>query len=63
MKALTLFTTYPCCGRASRLRALEMVPREKYDRACRRCEILWAVTRTIVAAKGGVRVDMLVWES
>ena len=60
--------TYPCCPiRWVYFQALESVPREVYDIACRICKTKWTVTRTTlregVECRPGVkRIDKLEWE-
>jgi hypothetical protein len=61
METLMLATTYPCCERPARLRAIVEVPRETYRRRCAGCETTWQVARTTTMLGGGVRVDCLTW--
>lgn len=61
-----LHTTFPCCGGKSRFTAVEAVPKEAYDRTCRRCGQEWTVRRTTLptsdfARQLGTRFDSLVW--
>lgn len=58
---LTLNTTYPCCGKVARFRAIDRVPRERYERVCHACETRWEVTRSSLGERDGVRLDKLEW--
>jgi len=59
--ALTLGTTYPCCGKVARFRAIDRIPRERYQRDCVACDTRYAVTRTHLGERDGVRLDTLDW--
>lgn len=61
LPALTIGTTYPCCGKVARFRALDRVPRERYARVCYACCTRWEIARTTVGERDGVRVDRLNW--
>lgn len=67
LRTVLLHARYPCCGQGSRITAVEAVPRETYDRTCRRCGAVWVVRRRTLpvsdfAASIGARVDRLEWE-
>jgi hypothetical protein len=61
LPALTLGTTYPCCGKVARFRAVDRVPRERYERVCLACDTRWTVTHTYHGDRDGVRLDLLDW--
>lgn len=61
LPVLTLGTTYPCCGKVARFRAIDRIPRERYERICHGCGTRWTVTRTFLADRDGVRLDKLEW--
>lgn len=56
-----LYTSYPCCGQRSVIRALERIPREMYERTCARCGQQWDIERRTVREQGSGRVDVLEW--
>ena len=59
---MTLKTTYPCCGKPSRFRAIDGIPTEIYDRHCTECDTRWSVRRvTLPNNVNGVRIDRLEW--
>ncbi len=60
MQALTIRTTYPCCGRSCRIRAVDGVPAQRYERRCRGCNTRWDIKRQMIAAPP-VRIDRLDW--
>lgn len=59
---LTLNTTYPCCGKVARIRAIDRVPRERYARTCVACDTRYEVTRALLGERDGVRLDTLTWQ-
>ena len=75
LKVVTLTVTAPCgCyirrGFRSRpvrwrIRALVLVPRERYDRKCSACGQHWTgLRKTLREDEGnGVRIDEIVWET
>lgn len=60
---MKIATTYPCCAGPAHFAPVEYVPAEKYDRTCSHCGKKWTVTRTLVRADNGIRVDTLEWEA
>lgn len=58
---VTLATKFPCCGAKCRIRATNDVPREVYDRTCKRCGITWEVERKTLRQGKEKRIDSLVW--
>lgn len=48
----------PCCGATFRLRALDDVPRETYDRECR-CGTKWRIDRTLLRSTPEMRMNKL----
>ena len=58
---MTLNVQCPCGCSHYRL-PVAGVPREKYERRCKRSGMLWTVTRTLVSEQSGARFDKLEWE-
>jgi len=61
MKALTISTKRPCCGRKSTFQVTESLPREIYTRRCLACETTYEIERRTLST-GDVRIDRLDWE-
>lgn len=57
---LTLRTSFPCCYRRARFRAIDGVPIESYLRRCVPCETTWSIRRETIQT-GAVRMDRLDW--
>lgn len=62
MLDLILNTVYPCCGGPAAFVSTTGVPREMFDRSCRRCHQRWTIERrTVTVLATGGRFDQLTW--
>lgn len=61
LPTFTLATSTPCCTAPVRLKVVNDVPREVYDRQCAKCGQKWQVERRRARSTYTALVDILDW--
>lgn len=58
---LVIRTTYPCCNRQARIKAVDFVRKQTVTRTCK-CGKKWDITITLITQNPDMWIHKLEWE-
>lgn len=61
METVISRTQCPVCERVKQFAVVATIPRQRYDRTCNGCGIVWEIERTTMKEETGERWDRFDW--